>query len=166
MMTSIELRVRVALFTVMTAFSALYTAESFEFGLLARYTPLVAGACATCVFAALTIRELVRLHRTRRVPAGGEVAYGRTIEAQDTRAVTADSLRRGFFYAAIIVTFVAATWLVGLRITGPVFVAMFMLIDRRTSNRTAVLATIGVIAALYLLSLVGLAWPVGILTGT
>lgn len=145
--------------------AAAYTAEAFEYDLLARYTPLVAGTLATVLFAALTVRELVRLRRAGDAAPDANLEYGRTIESQDMRAVTVDSLRAGAFYAGVIVLFVVATWFLGLRICAPVFVAVFMLLDRRTSNVTALLSALGVVVAMYLLSLVGLEWPQGVLTG-
>ena len=160
-MTRLEIVLRLSLSSVLLVLAILYTIEATTFTPLARYAPETAGTAASVLLALVVVRELIRLIR---YDPDRPAAYGRTIEyMEDSEGdVTPAILRASLKYTGWIVGFVVLIWLLGLIVAAPLFLALFLLIDARSSIRFTAISIVGVLVCLWLLGQLGFTWPPGV----
>jgi hypothetical protein len=161
-MTRVEIILRLSLSSVLLAVATWYTIEAASFTTLARYAPQTAGAAATVLLTAVVVREALRLARYSPETAAG---YGRTIEyvEDDDSGVTTEILITSLKYLAWLVGFVVVIWLLGLVLAAPIFLAVFLLVDAKSSLAFTAVSIVAVLLIMWLFGNIGFTWPAGVL---
>ena len=163
-MTLLEIKLRLGLLTLLFVACAAYTMEALTFSELAQWAPLFAGAVATLLTAVGAMRETHRLWTRLRFDS--DRTYRRTIEhVEDDGGVTQQRLRSASIQIGWLVGMLLLTWLFGLAVVGPLFVAIFLRLDSHKSWRFVLLSAFSVAIIMWFFgSVVGLLWPEGVLT--
>lgn len=158
-----ESRLRIALLSVLSVVCILYLREAMGFRQLAAWAPLFAGSTALMLLGISLFRDI---RRNRRILLGDSVKVARTIEFVDGDTITAETVRAMWIYLGWVLALVGLVAAIGLRIAGPLFIALFLKFDARLPTRFVALATAGTVVALWFFGdFVGFVWPKSLLFG-
>lgn len=132
-----EILARLVVSVLLLAGTIAYLVAASSFQPLAAYVPILAGSGAAIALGVIVIREVYRLVR---YAAGHRTGRAQTVEGEADLALSSAVVLGSLKYMAYLLVLLLGVWKLGLLVAGPVFVAVFLRLDSRTSLRFAIAA--------------------------